>query len=437
MKLLEVSAVLALMGSAAPALAQEAAFLRLDPNATTHVFAEGAVITPSSSIPKPQPQPRPQPGTGQAAAHTHVHIFQPAGMPANVSRGAVPAAVGPPFPGYYFETPESIACIYRFVSAIPGCNPNTVMAVPRGGSRTIAIVDAYDAPNASADLNTFSLQFGLPPPNLQVVYATSSGTQTTTPPPYDAGWEVEISLDIQWAHAMAPNAKIILVEAASSAGSDLLAAVHLANTLLATAGGGEISMSWGSGEFSSENTLDSTYFSTPGVVYFAATGDSPGTSWPSVSASVVAVGGTSVSRNPANGAFIGEAAWYDAGGGPSEFVPKPSYQNSVTKLGNIVYRGVPDIAAVANPRTGVWVYDSDAGGWLIVGGTSVATPVVAGLVNNTGHFNASSNAELTLYYRTPSQFNDVLQGICGPDTGYWAALGWDFCTGLGSPVKRQ
>jgi kumamolisin len=207
--------------------------------------------------------------------------------------------------------------------------------------------------------------------------------------------------------------------------------------LMATAGGGEISMSWGSGEFSGENGLDSTYFSTPGVVYFAATGDSPGTSWPSVSASVVAVGGTSVSRNPANGAFIGEAAWYDAGGGPSEFVPKPSYQNSVTKLGNIVYRGVPDIAAVANPRTGVWVYDSDAGGWLIVGGTSVATPVVAGLVNNTGHFNASSNAELTLYYRTPSQFNDVLQGICGPDTGYWAALGWDFCTGLGSPVKRQ
>jgi hypothetical protein len=118
MKLLEASAVLALMGSAAPALAQEAAFVRLDPNATTHVYAEGAVITPSSSIPRPQPQP----GSGPAAAHTNVHIFQPAGMPANVSRNAVPAAVGPPFPGYYFETPESIACIYRFVSAVPGCN---------------------------------------------------------------------------------------------------------------------------------------------------------------------------------------------------------------------------------------------------------------------------------------------------------------------------
>jgi kumamolisin len=201
-------------------------------------------------------------------------------------------------------------------------------------------------PFALADLGTFSLQFGLPPPNLQVVYATSSGIQTTTPPPYDPGWEAEISLGIQWAHAMAPNAKIILVEAASSAGSDLLAAVYVANTLMATAGGGEISMSWGSGEFPSENSLDSTHFSTPCVVYFAATGDSPGTSWPSVSANVVAVGGTSISRNPSNGAFIGESAWYDGGGGLSEFVPKPSYQNSVTKLGSSANRGVPDIAAV-------------------------------------------------------------------------------------------
>ena len=176
-------------------------------------------------------------------------------MPAITNRSARPAA-GPPFPGLYFETPESIACIYRFVSAVPGCNPNTVTAVPKGGSRTIAIVDAYHAPNALADLTTFCLQFGLPvPTNFQVVYAASNGSVTTTPPPYDPGWEVEISLDVQWAHAMAPNARIILVEAVSNAGTDLLGAVKLANNLVAAAGGGEISMSWGSAEFSSESSV--------------------------------------------------------------------------------------------------------------------------------------------------------------------------------------
>jgi kumamolisin len=389
MKFLQAWTVLALMGAVGPALAQEPAFLRLDPNATRHVFTEGTVITPSSSIP--------QIGPGGVIAHTNVHLFQPLGMPTITNRSARPAA-GPPIPGLYFETPESMACIYRFVSAVPGCDPNTVTAVPKGGSRTIAIVDAYDAPKALADLTVFCLQFGLPvPTNFQVVYAASDGSVATKPPPYDPGWEVEISLDVQWAHAMAPNARIILVEAASSAGADLLGAVKLANNLVAAAGGGEVSMSWGSDEFSVETQYDS-YFSTPGIVYFAATGDSPGTEWPSVSANVVAVGGTSVSRDPSSGAFIGEAAWGDGGGGVSAYVPKPSYQSNVKKLGSVNFRGVPDIAAVANPRTGVWVYISNAQGWNIIGGTSVATPVVAGLVNNTGHFSASSNAELTAYY---------------------------------------
>jgi kumamolisin len=148
------------------------------------------------------------------------------------------------------------------------------------------------------------------------------------------------------------------------------------------------------------------------------------------------LGGTSISRN-LNGNFVGESAWYDGGGGLSEFVVKPAYQNSVKKLGNSQFRGVPDIAAVANPRTGVWVFVTNDNGWIVVGGTSVASPVAAALVNNTAQFSASSNAELTKYYRSPSQFNDVVEGICGPHTGYWAAQGWDFCTGLGSPVKRQ
>ncbi len=427
MKFLNAWMVIALMGAAAPALAQESAFLRLDPNATRNVFAEGTVITPSSSIPRPGP-----------IAHTNVHIYQPLGMPAITRQSASPA-VGPPVTGLFIETPQSIACLYRFVSAVPGCNPDTVTAVPHGGARTIVIVDAFHAPFALADLQTFSAQFGLPVPNqgnFRVYYSDSNGVQTNVPPLYDPGWEVEISLDIQWAHAMAPNANIILVEAVTNQFNDLLAGVNLANNLLSAAGGGEISMSWGGPEIANESSYDAIFFATPGIVYFAATGDAPGTSFPSVSASVVAVGGTSISRNLL-GNFIGEAAWYDGGGGVSEFVSKPLYQNSVKKLGNSPLRGVPDIAAVANPRTGVWVYVTNALGWNIVGGTSVASPVVAGLVNNLGRFNTSSSVELTQYYRSPSQFNDVTEGICGPHTGYWASTSWDFCTGLGSPVKRQ
>jgi subtilase family serine protease len=429
MKFLKAWTVLALMGSAAPALAQDA-FMRLDPNATRHVYAEGTVITPSSSIPQPA-------RTGVRTAHINVHLFQPVGMPANTSRSESPA-IGPPFLGLFFETPQSIACVYDFVPVVSGCDPDTVTATLNGGSRTIVIVDAFHAPNALADLTTFSLQFGLPlpnPANFQVVYAASDGSLSPNPLAYDPGWEVEISLDIQWAHAMAPNARIILVEAVSNLVLDLLGGVKLANTLLA-GGGGEISMSWGGSEFPGQNTLDATYFSTPGVVYFASSGDSPGTSWPSVSANVIAVGGTSISRNPVTGAFFGEAAWADGGGGPSEFTPKPAYQGNVKKLHGINARGVPDIAAVANPRTGVWIYVTNELGWLVVGGTSVSSPLVAGLVNNTGKFNISSNAELTQYYKTPSQFVDVVQGFCGPNTGYWTSAAWDYCTGLGAPKGK-
>jgi len=426
MKFLKAWAVLALTGSAAPALAQSA-FLNLDPNATVTTTTEGSLITPSSS------NPQPSPAAGPGFAHTNVHIFAPAGMPAITSQSARPT-VGPPISGYFYETPQSIACVYKFVTpAIPGCSPNATTVTLASGSRIIAIVDAFHAPHSRADLTTFSLQFGLPLPNpatYQVVYAASDGSVNTNPPPYDPGWEMEISLDTQWAHAMAPNARIILVEALSNADVDLLGAVKLANNLVAY-GGAEISMSWGSPEFPSERTFDS-YFTTPGVVYFASTGDSPGTSWPSVSANVVAVGGTSLSRNPETGAFFGEATWSDGGGGPSEFVLKPGYQGAVKKLNGVSVRGTPDIALDANPNTGVWVYVTNANGWNIVGGTSLSSPLAAGLVNSIGHFNASSAAELTTYYKAPARFNDILQGTCGPSMGYWAGTAWDYCTGLGS-----
>jgi subtilase family serine protease len=156
-----------------------------------------------------------------------------------------------------------------------------------------------------------------------------------------------------------------------------------------------------------------------------------------VSINVVAVGGTSISRDPNSGTFVGEAAWYDAGGGPSAYIARPAYQNGVSGVIGGTHRGVPDMSAVANPRTGVWVYNKNAGGWIIAGGTSVASPVIAAIANNAGHFRLTTDAELTQVYTNQAMFRDITQGICGPYTGYWAMTGWDFCTGVGSPDTKS
>lgn len=378
---------------------------------TTRV--RGKVVIPSSGFERPEDSGR--------FAHTNVQVYLPANQ---LQHQQTP---GPPYQGLAYETPASLACVYGLVTVVTGCNPNKVTTVPSGGGRMIAIVDAYDAPNAASDLAAFSLQFGLPPATFQVVYA--SGVK----PAYDLGWEFEESLDVQWAHAMAPQAQIVLVEAASSAFSDLMAAEDVASKMVNAAGGGEVSNSWGSGEFSSETSYES-HFQKAGVVFVASAGDYPGTSWPSVSPNVVAAGGTTVRRNPATGNVLAEAAWDSAGGGVSLFEARPSYQTKIaSSVGN--YRGVPDLSFDSNPETGVWVYDSNAGGWNIVGGTSVASPAVAGIINLAGSFYTSTNAELTAIYGklgTAADFTDISSGYCGPYEGYAAVAGWDPCTGVGS-----
>jgi kumamolisin len=194
------------------------------------------------------------------------------------------------------------------VTVTPGCDPNTVTAVSTRGSKVVAIVDAFHYSTALADLRTFSTQFGLPAPKLEVVFA---GRRR---PPANYGWALEEALDIQMVHALAPQAKIILVEAASDSIADLMAAEDKASALVSAAGGGEVSNSWGGSEFTGQLSLDS-HFSQPRVVYFASTGDAPGASWPSTSANVVAVGGTSTSRSPTTGAFLGKSAGRKGAGG--------------------------------------------------------------------------------------------------------------------------
>jgi subtilase family serine protease len=378
----------------------------------------GHVETPESSIEQPEHR--------GIRAHTNYKMFVPNAGMASAQKSSLEApaqAGGPPYAGYFYETPASLGCVYQLVSPVAGCNPNTVTANPSGGSRVIAIVDPYHYPTAASDLSVFSNQFGLAQANLQVVYANNRQ------PPVNANWNVEAALDIQWAHAMAPNAKIYLVEAASNRFSDLLRAVSVASSLVSSAGGGEVSVSWGGSEFSGETSYDS-YFTQPGVVYFAASGDGPGVIWPSTSSNVVSVGGTSLSRNPTTGNFQQELAWQSGGGGPSVYEARPGYQSAISAtVGN--QRGTPDVAADADASTGVWVYAYPY--WYIVGGTSVAAPVWAGIVNAAGSFSISSQAELNTIYSNRGT-TDITAGSCGPNQGYMAKDGWDFCTGLGSPL---
>jgi kumamolisin len=372
----------------------------------------GKVFTPDSSIERPSDLGK--------RAHTNIRVF----LPTKPLQNAQP--FGPPFSGYAYETPASLGCVYGTGKVVTGCNPNTVTVNNAGGAKMIAIVDAYDAPNAASDLATFSTQFGLPAANFQTVYASGSK------PPYDSGWEMEESLDVQWAHAMAPQAKIVLVEAASNSFSDLMVAEDVASKMVNAAGGGEVSNSWGASEFSGETGYDS-HFVKASVVFVASTGDSPGTSWPGTSPNVVAAGGTTVRRNPSTGMYLSEFPWDSAGSGFSSVEARPSYQAGIAAIvGNT--RGVPDLSFDSNPITGVWVLDTDGGGWFIVGGTSVASPALAGIINLAGGFATSTNAELTTMYGNlgvATVFRDITSGFCGPYAGYSGVKGWDPCTGLG------
>ncbi len=318
------------------------------------------------------------------------------------------------------ETPASLRAVYKLPSS--------------GGAGVIAIVDAFDYPTAENDLNVFSSQFGLPACTtangcFKKVFA--SGSQ----PAVNCGWSQEAALDIEWAHAMAPNAKIVLVEAATNSFVDLFAAVDVATSqVLATGGRGEVSMSWGGGEFSTEASSDS-HFQHDGVVYFAASGDTGGANiYPSVSPFVVSAGGTSVNRD-SGGNFVSETGWSGSGGGPSKFEPKPAYQSGIAGT-DATQRSAPDFSFDANPNSGVSVYDTTrchgASGWLVFGGTSVSSPSLAGIVNLAGNFYVNSPAELsTIYgnYTNTSDFRDIVSGSAG---SFSCAVGYDFVTGVGS-----
>jgi subtilase family protein len=299
----------------------------------------------------------------------------------------------------------------------------TSTAATWGADQWVAIVDAYDNPDAEADLATYRSSYGLPPcttANGCFVKVNQYGGKPYPAP--DSGWASEISLDLDMVSATCPQCGIILVEANSNSTSDLGAAINRAAVLGAT----QISNSWGGGEWSYETSADGSYFNHPGVAITASSGDDGyGVEWPAASPKVIAVGGTSL-YTAANTRGFTETAWNLAGSGCSAYEPKPAWQTD----SNCAKRAVADVAAVADPYTGVAVYD---GGWDVYGGTSAAAPIVAAAYALTG--SAASTGSFA--YDHTDWFNDVTSGSngsCGAFTYLCTALaGFDGPTGLGTP----
>lgn len=304
-----------------------------------------------------------------------------------------------------------------------------------GRGQTIAVVVAYHAPDLAADLDTFSRTFGLPEASLTQVNLAGAGAAT------DDAWAGEAALDVEWAHAIAPGADLIVVEARSDSAADMLAAVDVARHLPDVS---VVSMSWGGPESEGLSALDA-YFTTPsgheGVTFVASSGDSGparGAEWPASSPNVLAVGGTTL-RVDAAGIASGESAWALSGGGLSRHSRRPGYQKGVQSTGK---RSTPDVAFVGDPATGGFVYatppSTGRGAWRVVGGTSLGAPAWAGIIAivdqglatlGRGSLDGPSQALPALYALPKSDFHAVR-----PARAAGGARATLSSTGLGTPV---
>jgi subtilase family serine protease len=383
------------------------------PAAAQSVLRANVGISPTSGLPAPSGVHLPfagsaqavcgQPGTGAAQCLTDV--LEPSATPRDAT---TPTGL----------SPETIEDVYGYTSASTA-----------GFGQTVAIVDSFNDPDAASDLNEFSAQYGLPtecsagssPPScfqFRQVNQTGGSTLPTT----NSAWDLEISLDVEWAHALAPAANILLVEATDNYTPNLLAAEQYAAD-----NADYVSNSWGSAEFAGEKSYDS-YFTRLGVSYFVAAGDTGGAvEWPSSSPDVISVGGTSLTFT-AGGGLVRETAWSDGGGGCSRYEIANAYQStgSVNCGGR---RATPDLALDADPRSGVSVYDSvpyeDDLGWFTIGGTSAATVMVAAESAVTG-------ADVNAAYVYASPANIPFRDITAGSNGYPALPGYNLATGLGS-----
>jgi hypothetical protein len=332
----------------------------------------------------------------------------------------------------------------RSAGAPAGYGPDDLQAAYRlpsksaGQGQRVYIVDAYDSPTAEADLAVYRTQYGLPPcttDNGCFQKLNQDGLPSPLPAP-SRSWAGEISLDLDMVSAVCPNCGITLIEA-NSPSDDLLAAVRTADRL----GAKFVSMSWGGPEPTDVAEFEK-FFNPRGVVYAASTGDSDyeaGISYPASSAATTAVGGTTLTKDDTARGWS-ETVWnsfpgFGAGSGCSSQVTKPSWQ-SVIPDATCPKRAVADVSAVADPDSGVAVYQTSGGsGWAVYGGTSAAAPIVAAAYALAGDPAPDSHPGSYPYGRTDS-LNDVTEGNngeCNPAPLCTAQAGWDGPTGLGTP----
>jgi hypothetical protein len=430
----------------------------------------GSVTTPESS--------RDQ---GPLFAHTNVVVLNaPAGgaIATPSSHGALAAAEGGAGPLVATvqlpESPKSMGCVYVGNPAYPGCVPSfgDTGGPSALGDGVIVIVDAFDNPNAANDLATFDSHFGLlPPPSFTKIYANGDGACSV--PPFNANWALEESLDIEWAHVFAPKAAIVLVEACNNSFTELFYAEQVAFNYIVnnyTSTGGQVTNSWQGSEFSgqiSDDLLFTDHYYNgskgwkPAILALASSGDdgfiSGQAGYPSANPWVLTAGGTSVLRNSVTHNYYTDACWGGSGGGISALETWSNtftggntgawapYQYPIFGQSN---RATPDLSFNADPASGVYVYSGSNGGWYIVGGTSVSSPALAGIINRAGNklgtvfihavnnnsFFNTEEQEL-LYSQIPTKkayaanFRDITTG----SNGQPAKILWDYCTGVGRP----
>jgi subtilase family serine protease len=322
--------------------------------------------------------------------------------------------------------PSQIVGAYNFPTA-------ATLGVLPGTGTVIAIVNAYDDPSIAADLATFNSQFGLPPLASCTITPTSgpcfqkvNQSGGTTYPAFDQGWAEEIALDVEWAHAIAPGASILLVEATTNSPANMTKSI-----IYAAGKASYVSMSFAAAEGTYETSYDVAFANTR-VSFFAASGDTGiANLWPSASPKVISVGGTTLTLSP-DGTVASETGWNSGGGGCSRYETASTAQASYATYAQANCAGKrasPDVAAVADPNTGVYIYNSNNyggnSGWFAIGGTSVATPIwaaraaISGSVINQAFVYGSSNG---------MAFRDITAG--GNAAG--CLVGYDMCSGLGS-----